>query len=289
MERTGRNPQNLFIQLGCSKMAEQKMLHYVRTQCIGKPFSNYAMARSLIWPRETNHTSFFCAGAQAPPCHLWAPCLTRRDCACAELVASILRVGGLLDGNCNPGAATPEMLHRIYSPRAAVAANPVLLRELTGGGGGGGGGGGAATGTGPANGFIGNLSPSERMAEREALLPVYMRQGAAPHATGVPMARHGGMALPVAPSMPVFQPARRRADSPPRGHFHAVNREYVPLGASRSGGGGAGGGGGGACSARCVASSGLQLTMDSLRMGGAGAGAGAGGGGGGGRCKVHPR
>lgn len=65
VERTGRNPQNLFIQLGCSKMAEQKMLHYVRTQCVGKPFSNYAMARSLIWPRETNHTSFFCAGAHA--------------------------------------------------------------------------------------------------------------------------------------------------------------------------------------------------------------------------------
>jgi len=248
VERTGRNPQNLFIQLGCSKMAEQKMLHYVRTQCVGKPFSNYAMARSLIWPRETNHNSFFCA----------------------ELVASILKVGGLLDGSCNPGAATPEMLFRIYSPRAAVAANPVLLRELTGGGNG-------TTSAAPANGFIGNLSPSERLAEREALLPVYMRQGAAPRAMGVPMARHSGLALPVAPSTPVFQPARRRADSPPRGHFHAVNREYVPLGASRSG---SGAGGSGACSARCVASSGLQLTMDSLRMGG---------GGNGGRCKVHPR
>lgn len=247
VERTGRNPQNLFIQLGCSKMAEQKMLHYVRTQCVGKPFSNYAMARSLIWPRETNHTSFFCA----------------------ELVASILKVGGLLDGSCNPGAATPEMLFRIYSPRAAVAANPVLLRELTGGGGG-------TSSAAPANGFIGNLSPSEHLAEREALLPVYMRSGAAPHAMGVPMARHSGLALPVAPSAPVFQPARRRADSPPRGHFHAVNREYVPLGASRSG---SGAGGSGACSARCAASSGLQLTMDSLRMGG----------GSGGRCKVHPR
>lgn len=62
MERTGRNPQNLFIQLGCSKMAEQKMLNYVRAHCIGKPFSNYAMVRSLFWPRETDHTSFFCAG-----------------------------------------------------------------------------------------------------------------------------------------------------------------------------------------------------------------------------------
>lgn len=67
VERTGRNPQNLFVQLGCSKMAEQKMLHYVRTQCVGKPFSNYAMVRSLVWPRETNHESFFCAGTCAHP------------------------------------------------------------------------------------------------------------------------------------------------------------------------------------------------------------------------------
>lgn len=63
VERTGRNPQNVFIQLGCSKVAEQKMLHYVRTACVGKPFSNYAMVRSLVWPRETDHQSFFCAGA----------------------------------------------------------------------------------------------------------------------------------------------------------------------------------------------------------------------------------
>ena len=173
-------------------------------------------------------------------------------------------MGGLLDGNCNPGAATPEMLHRIYAPRAAVAANPVLLRELNGGSGG------------ATNGFIGNVTPGERIAEREALLPAYMRQGAAaPYATGVPMARPGAMALPVAPSAPVFQPARRRASSPPRGHFHSVNREYVPLGASRPGGGSVG-----ACSARCVTTGGIQLTMDSLKMGGGGVG---------GRCKVHPR
>lgn len=192
---------------------------------------------------------------------------------CAELVASILKVGGLLDGNCNPGAATPEMLHRIYAPRAAVAANPVLLRELNGGSG------GATTGAGPANGFIGNVTPGERMAEREALLPAYMRQGAAaPYATGAPMARPGAMALPVALSAPVFQPARRRASSPPRGHFHSVNREYVPLGASSRLGGG---GGANACSARCVTSGGIQLTMDSLKMGGGVVG--------GGRCKVHPR
>jgi hypothetical protein len=80
VERTGRNPQNLFIQLGCSKMAEQKMLHYVRTQCVGKPFSNYAMVRSLVWPRETDNTSFFCAGTQAsafPHTMPLVPLLTR--------------------------------------------------------------------------------------------------------------------------------------------------------------------------------------------------------------------
>ena len=288
VERTGRNPQNLFIQLGCSKMAEHKMLHYVRAQCIGKPFSNFAMVRSLVWPRETDHTSFFCAGVvhacttciahcalemrtRCPPPPFVPPLLTRRRCAraCAELVASVLKVGGLLDSNCNPGAATPEMLHRIYAPRAAVAANPVLLRELNAGG-------GASTSAGLSNGFIGNLTQGERMAEREALLPAYMRPGAVSHATGIPMA----------PSQPVFHPARRRAASPPRGHFQAVNRDYAPLGASRAGGGT------NACSARCVATGGLQLTMDSLRMGGGSVG-GLGGLGGivGGvsRCKVHPR
>ena len=76
VERTGRNPQNLFIQLGCSKAAEHKMLHYVRTRCVGKPFSNYAMVRSLVWPRETDDSSFFCAGAQASafPRRLWCRC-----------------------------------------------------------------------------------------------------------------------------------------------------------------------------------------------------------------------
>lgn len=183
-------------------------------------------------------------------------------------------MGGLLDGNCNPGAATPEMLHRIYSPRAAVAANPVLLRELNGGGSGGAA--GVAIGSTPANGFIGNVTPGERIAEREALLPAYMRQGAAPYATSVHAARQSAMALPAVPSAPVFQPARRRASSPPRGHFQSVNREYVPLGASSR----LGGGRANACSSRCVTSGGLQLTMDSLKMGGGGVG---------GRCKVHPR
>ena len=270
MHRTGRNPQNLFIQLGCSKVAEHKMLHYVKAQCVGKPFSNYAMVRSLFWPRETDHTSFFCAGALAcctrhvapslpppPPPHLPPFSLF-----CAELVASILKVGGLLDATCNPGSATPEMLHRIYAPRAAVSANPCLLRELHQHSP------GAAAALGAGGNFIGNLSHAERLAEREALVP------RAPASSGGGGGGGGSMAMPrptatAAPrqmSLVVpqpFQPARRRAESPPRGHFQVVSKQCAPLGISGS-----------ACTSRCAAGSGIQLTMHSLQFGGTGGSSG---------------
>lgn len=154
-------------------------------------------------------------------------------------------MGGLLDANCNPGSATPEMLHRIYASRGAASANPCILRELNNNGHG-----GNAMG---ASAFIGNPTPAERASERLALV-------AATSTHGAPVARSGSMTPAVAPQpQPLFQPARRRADSPPRGHFHPVSRECVPLGASR---------GGGACSSRCVTISGIQLTMDSLKFGG---------------------
>ena len=108
---------------------------------------------------------------------------------CAELVASILKVGGLLDANCNPGSATPEMLHRIYAQRGAASANPCILRELNGGN--------AAS----ASTFIGNLTPAERNSEREALLPV---------PRSAPVSRHGPLALPAAPPQPIFQGATAR-------------------------------------------------------------------------------
>ena len=155
----------------------------------------------------------------------------------AELVAAVLKVGGLLDTNCNPGAATPEMLHRIYAPRAAVSANPCLLREINS----------HSVHPCPANGFIGNLTQSERVAEREALIAA-----TSPYANGI----HAQ--LPATPQQVLFQPARKRADSPPRGHFHSVSKDRMPIGASR----------GAACSSRCVTTGGIQLTMDSLKMGG---------------------
>lgn len=147
-------------------------------------------------------------------------------------------MGGLLDTNCNPGSATPEMLHRIYATRGAASANPCILRELHNVN---------AMGN---SAFIGNLSRVERLAERESLMASASTQG-----TPVPMSMQ--MALPVV-SQPLFQPARRRAESPPRGHFHPVSREYTQMHAVR----------GGACSARCLTNGGIQLTMDSLSFGG---------------------
>ena len=49
---------------------------------------------------------------------------------CAELVAAVLKEGGLMDTRSNPGAATPELLHRMYRNRASVTANPYTLRAI---------------------------------------------------------------------------------------------------------------------------------------------------------------
>ena len=67
--RTGMNPQYTYLQIGCSKKQESDMLKTARS-FVGKPFSSMAMARSLVWPRKTDGTSFFCAGSslyEPPP------------------------------------------------------------------------------------------------------------------------------------------------------------------------------------------------------------------------------
>jgi len=108
VERTGRNPQYEYIQLGCSKNAERRMLHYAKTRCLGKPFSQVGMARSILWPRQTDDTSFFCA----------------------ELVAAILKAGGLMEQSSNPGSATPEILYKLYKERGSLSGNPYVLRDM---------------------------------------------------------------------------------------------------------------------------------------------------------------
>ncbi len=61
VQRTGRNPSYTYLQLGCTKQAETAMLIYAKS-CVGRPFSNIGMARSVIFPRTTTGNSFFCAG-----------------------------------------------------------------------------------------------------------------------------------------------------------------------------------------------------------------------------------
>lgn len=215
VERTGRNPQNIYLQLGCSKHAEQKMLHYVRTQCIGKPFSNLAMFRSLLWPRQTDEipTSFFCA----------------------ELVAAILRQGGLMDSASNPGAATPEMLHRIYAPRAAVAGNPCVLRDVQ-------------KSSMHFHNTVGSphYALSDRAAEHERLL--HQRAVATHATTTTPTSVAPVPAMMRAPQHQQMS-GRGRSSSPHRAHFRDVSRNQYAS----------------SCVARAPASqTGIQLTLNSL-------------------------
>ena len=225
---------------------------------------------------------------------------------CAELVASILKEGGLLEASSNPGSATPEMLHRIYQGRAAVTANPYLLRDINatsslsfcstmglgnhnGGGSDGpspvgsplaqchqrGGASASTSASASTTTTIGGVSAQERAAERESLL------------------QHRAIMAPVPPPARSMATAavlgeRRRADSPPRGHFRVITH----VGASGSGGASgrpvvvpSGGGSSGhtGCAVRAAAAaaaaaatgprSGLQLTLRSLDMRGGGAGA----------------
>ena len=48
----------------------------------------------------------------------------------AELVAATLQAGGLMAVESNPGGATPESLHRMYSKSASCAGNPYILRRI---------------------------------------------------------------------------------------------------------------------------------------------------------------
>ena len=106
-QRTGKNPAYTYLSIGCSKEAERRMLYFAKQQ-VGKPFSNAGMARSLIWPRTSDHSTWFCA----------------------ELVAAILQKGGLMAMDSNPGAATPHSLYKLYSKQAAATANPYTLRGM---------------------------------------------------------------------------------------------------------------------------------------------------------------
>lgn len=106
-ERTGRSPNYKYLQIGCSKDAEHKILNFAERQK-GKPFNGWAMARSVMWPRKTTQIDYFCA----------------------ELVACALKEGGLMSSDSNPGAATPQSLYNMYKAHAATTGNPYVLRTM---------------------------------------------------------------------------------------------------------------------------------------------------------------
>ena len=85
------------------------MLGWAQKQ-IGKPFSCSGMFWSVVFPRHTDMTSFFCA----------------------ELVAACLQVGGLMARDSRPGAATPQSLYKLYRNAGAATANPCFLRRNLG-------------------------------------------------------------------------------------------------------------------------------------------------------------
>ena len=53
------------------------MLAYART-LVGRPFSNTGMVRSIIYPRQTDEKSFFCAGARSLVSNKRVDALARR-------------------------------------------------------------------------------------------------------------------------------------------------------------------------------------------------------------------
>ena len=132
-QRTGKNPKYSYLSLGCSKNAENVMLNYAKG-LVGRPFSNAGMMRSVIFPRTTDDSSFFCAGvpSSATLAHLWKPVRPsyHHFLVCAELVASVLKKGGLMSRASNPGSATPQSLWQMYKGKAAVTGNPFVLRNV---------------------------------------------------------------------------------------------------------------------------------------------------------------
>jgi len=108
-QRTGKNPNYQYLQIGCSQKATAAMMQFARAQ-VGKPFSSAGMAWSMISPRTS----------------------TGADWYCAELVAACLKVGGLMSSDSNPGGATPSSLYKLYKTQGAMMANPCTLRQQFG-------------------------------------------------------------------------------------------------------------------------------------------------------------
>lgn len=106
--RTGVNPSYTYVSVGCRASDTQAMLQFAKRQ-IAKPFSQVGMLRSIVYPRQSNGASWFCA----------------------ELVAATLQVGGLMPPGHNPGGTTPAMLYSMFKQHGSVSANMYTLRNTS--------------------------------------------------------------------------------------------------------------------------------------------------------------
>jgi len=180
------------------------MLAYAR-KAVGKPFSGMAMARALLWPRQTDHQSFFCA----------------------ELVAAILQEGGLLDRSSNAGGATPQSLYTLYVSRAASTANPYALSQIKQS---------MAQQSAQQHLLDSGLSASMASALAYGAPPLPSANGAHAHAHA--------HAQPPPQSQPPPPPQHVGGSfRPPCDRFAATGYVDGPVGAQFGGGGGGGGGG----------------------------------------------
>jgi len=57
-QRTGKNPNYQYVQIGCSQKATAAMLRFARAQ-VGKPFSSTGMFRSMVYPRTTTGDDWY--------------------------------------------------------------------------------------------------------------------------------------------------------------------------------------------------------------------------------------
>lgn len=87
-ERTGKNPQYQYVQVGCSKNAENAMLHFAQQQ-VGKPFSSSGMARSLLWPRESDGSSWYAIRFERPTCTCRSPYQPQSSTAPSQVLCRI--------------------------------------------------------------------------------------------------------------------------------------------------------------------------------------------------------
>ena len=181
----------------------------------------------------------------------------------------VLKEGGLLEASSNPGAATPEMLYRIYKDQAAATANPYVLTrhwrehraQLRRDRGRVGGADqheqrAAAAAQEERRGGRGRAAAlddwrrdaQERAAERESLL--HQRASFSPAVS------------PLAPTpISVLGERRGRGDSPPRGHFvitHCAGSTAAAASRGRRGGA--------AAKSSTRAADGIGPTLNSLSM-----------------------